>query len=83
MPFLTSAGATSGQSERHASAGASSWYSILTGIVLRRCNRRLSARFVESAGRAVQMHHQSPRFVDRQITRPVDDEFLGSRIEIG
>ena len=38
--------------------------------------------FVGSPGRAVQMHHQGPRLVHRQITRPVDDEFLGSRVEI-
>jgi hypothetical protein len=28
------------------------------------------------------MHHQSPRLVHRQIGRPADDEFLGSRVEI-
>jgi hypothetical protein len=28
------------------------------------------------------MHHQGPGFVHRQITCPVDDEFLGSRVEI-
>jgi hypothetical protein len=28
------------------------------------------------------MHHQGPGLVHRQITRPVDDEFLGSRVEI-
>ena len=28
------------------------------------------------------MHHQSPRLVLRQITRPVDDECLSSRVEV-
>jgi hypothetical protein len=28
------------------------------------------------------MHHQGPRLVHRQIARPVDDEFLRSRVEV-
>jgi hypothetical protein len=28
------------------------------------------------------MHHQGPWLVRRQIARPVDDEFLGSRVQI-
>jgi phosphoenolpyruvate carboxylase len=28
------------------------------------------------------MHHQRPGVIHLQITRPVDDEFLGSRVEI-
>ena len=38
--------------------------------------------FVRSAGGALQMHHQGPRPVHSQVTRPADDEFLGARIEI-
>ena len=38
--------------------------------------------FVGATCRAVQMHRQGPGLVRRQIARPVDDEFLGARVDI-
>ena len=38
--------------------------------------------FVGASRRPVQVHQQGPGLVGRQITRPADDEFLGSRVEI-
>ena len=52
----------------------------LTEVLVNRLSQGCS--FVGSPRRAVQMHHQGPGLVDRQISRPVDDEFLGSRVEI-
>src|SRR6185503_8642773 len=52
----------------------------LTEVLVNRLSQGRS--FVESPGRAVQMHHEGPGLVHRQVTRPVDDEFLDSRVEI-
>src|SRR5687767_11937588 len=52
----------------------------LTEVLVNRLSQGRS--FVGSPRRAVQMHHQGPGLVHRQITCPVDDEFLSSRVEI-
>jgi hypothetical protein len=41
-----------------------------------------SRGFVGPPGPAVQVHHQRPRFVHRQVAGPGDDELLGARIQI-
>src|SRR5688572_419958 len=38
--------------------------------------------FIDPPRGAVQMHHEAPGPVRRQIFRPVDDEFLRARVEI-
>ena len=52
----------------------------LTEVFVNRLSQ--GRRFVGPPRRAVQVHHQGPGLVHPQITRPVDDEFLSSRVEI-
>ena len=52
----------------------------LTEVLVNRLSQGRS--FVGSPRRAVKMHHQAPGLIHRQISRPVDDEFLGARVEI-
>jgi hypothetical protein len=52
----------------------------LTAVLVNRFTQGRS--FVVAPCRAVQVHDQSPGLVHRQITSPVDDEFLGARVEI-
>jgi hypothetical protein len=62
------------------SAHARSATRSLTEVLVNRFSQ--GRCFVGSPRRPVQMHHQGPGLVHRQIPRPVDDEFLGSRVEI-
>ena len=39
-------------------------------------------RFIRPARRSCQVHDESERRINRQVSTPIDDEFLRSRVEV-